>query len=107
DVASASRARLVGREPAPSSNLACHAVTWSKRSWPALAAAPVRPVRTASTPSSGPSLRVPEGMDMERAYIRQCSMAVELEHSLSTAKPIDESFATILHLERVVPCVEG
>jgi uncharacterized protein len=34
-------------------------------------------------------------------------MAVELDHPLSTAKPIDESFATILDLERVVPCVEG
>ena len=34
-------------------------------------------------------------------------MAVELDHSFSSAKPIDESFATILDLERVVPCVEG
>jgi len=34
-------------------------------------------------------------------------MAVELEHSFTTAKAIDESFATILDLERVVPCVEG
>lgn len=34
-------------------------------------------------------------------------MAVELEHPFSTAKPIDESFATILDLERVIPCVEG
>ena len=34
-------------------------------------------------------------------------MAIELDHSVSTAKPIDESFATILDLERVVPCVEG
>jgi uncharacterized protein len=34
-------------------------------------------------------------------------MAVELDHSFSTTKPIDESFATILDLERVVPCVEG
>jgi carbon monoxide dehydrogenase subunit G len=34
-------------------------------------------------------------------------MAVELDHSFSTAKPIAESFATILDLERVVPCVEG
>ena len=34
-------------------------------------------------------------------------MAVELDHSFTTAKPIDESFATILDLERVVPCVEG
>jgi carbon monoxide dehydrogenase subunit G len=34
-------------------------------------------------------------------------VAVELDHSFSTAKPIDESFATIVDLERVVPCVEG
>jgi carbon monoxide dehydrogenase subunit G len=34
-------------------------------------------------------------------------MAVELDHPFTTAKPIDESYATILDLERVVPCVEG
>ena len=34
-------------------------------------------------------------------------MAVELDHPFSTPKPIDESFATILDLDRVVPCVEG
>jgi carbon monoxide dehydrogenase subunit G len=34
-------------------------------------------------------------------------VAVELDHSFSTARPIDESFAAILDLERVVPCVEG
>ena len=34
-------------------------------------------------------------------------MAVELDHPFTTAKPIDESFAAILDLERVVPCVEG
>ena len=34
-------------------------------------------------------------------------MAVELDHSFATAKPIDESYATILDLARVVPCVEG
>jgi carbon monoxide dehydrogenase subunit G len=34
-------------------------------------------------------------------------MAIELEHPFSMTKPIDESFATILDLERVVPCVEG
>jgi len=34
-------------------------------------------------------------------------VAVELDHPFSTAKPIDESFASILDLERVVPCVEG
>ena len=34
-------------------------------------------------------------------------MAVELDHSFSTTRPIDESFATILDLERIVPCVDG
>jgi carbon monoxide dehydrogenase subunit G len=34
-------------------------------------------------------------------------MAVELDHPFSTAKTIDESFAAILDLERVVPCVQG
>jgi carbon monoxide dehydrogenase subunit G len=34
-------------------------------------------------------------------------MAVELDNPFSTAKPIDESFATLLDLDRVVPCVEG
>ena len=34
-------------------------------------------------------------------------MAVELDHSFATSRPIDESFATILDLERIVPCVEG
>ena len=34
-------------------------------------------------------------------------MAVRLEHPFTTDKPLDESWATILDLERVVPCVEG
>ncbi len=34
-------------------------------------------------------------------------MAIELDHPFSTASPIDESYATILDLERTVPCVEG
>jgi uncharacterized protein len=34
-------------------------------------------------------------------------MAVQLEHPFSISKPIDESFAAITDLERVVPCVEG
>ena len=34
-------------------------------------------------------------------------MAVQLEHPFSTSKPLDESFAAITDLERVVPCVEG
>jgi carbon monoxide dehydrogenase subunit G len=34
-------------------------------------------------------------------------MAVDLDHPFTTDKPLDESFATLLDLERVVPCVEG
>jgi carbon monoxide dehydrogenase subunit G len=34
-------------------------------------------------------------------------MAVDLDHTFSTSKPIDESFAAITDLERVVPAVEG
>src|ERR1700733_10696212 len=34
-------------------------------------------------------------------------MAVVLEHPFSTSKSIDETFTTVLDLERVVPCVEG
>jgi carbon monoxide dehydrogenase subunit G len=34
-------------------------------------------------------------------------MAVELDHTFSTSKPLDESYASILDLERVVPAVEG
>ena len=34
-------------------------------------------------------------------------MAVELDNPFTTARPLDDSYATILDLERVVPCVEG
>jgi carbon monoxide dehydrogenase subunit G len=34
-------------------------------------------------------------------------MAVELDHRFTTSKSIDDSFAAITDLERVVPCVEG
>jgi carbon monoxide dehydrogenase subunit G len=34
-------------------------------------------------------------------------MATELEHTFTTSKPIDESFAAITDLERVVPAVDG
>lgn len=34
-------------------------------------------------------------------------MAVDLEHTFSTARTIDESYANILDLEKVVPCVQG
>jgi uncharacterized protein len=34
-------------------------------------------------------------------------MAVELDHRFSTSRPVDDSFAAITDLERVVPCVEG
>ena len=30
-----------------------------------------------------------------------------MDHPFSTTKPLDESFAAILDLERLVPCVEG
>jgi carbon monoxide dehydrogenase subunit G len=32
---------------------------------------------------------------------------VELDHSFTTAKPIDEAWEAILDLERLVPCVQG
>jgi carbon monoxide dehydrogenase subunit G len=34
-------------------------------------------------------------------------MGVELDHTFTTSRSIDDSFATILDLERVIPCVEG
>jgi len=34
-------------------------------------------------------------------------MAVDLDHTFTTEKPIDESFEAITDLERVVPAVEG
>ena len=34
-------------------------------------------------------------------------MAIELDHPFSTTRSIDDSFATITDLDRVVPCVEG
>jgi carbon monoxide dehydrogenase subunit G len=34
-------------------------------------------------------------------------MAVELDHPFTTERTLDDSYATILDLERVVPCVEG
>jgi carbon monoxide dehydrogenase subunit G len=34
-------------------------------------------------------------------------MATELEHSFTTTRSIDESFAAVTDLERVIPCVEG
>jgi carbon monoxide dehydrogenase subunit G len=34
-------------------------------------------------------------------------MAVELDHSFSTARSLDDSYAVILDLDRVIPCVEG
>ena len=86
---------------------------------PAFAAAPVRPVRTESVPSSGPSRYVPAlNRHAQILYCRasarsthldqgRAHMAVELDHPFTTARPIDDSFATILDLERVVPCVEG
>jgi carbon monoxide dehydrogenase subunit G len=34
-------------------------------------------------------------------------MAVQLDHQFSTSKSIDETYAALLDLNRVVPCVEG
>ena len=34
-------------------------------------------------------------------------MAVVLEHSFSTKKSLDDSFAAVSDLERTIPCVEG
>ncbi len=34
-------------------------------------------------------------------------MATELDHTFTTDKPIDESYASILDLKRLVPAVEG
>ena len=34
-------------------------------------------------------------------------MAVELDHEFATDKPLEESYASMLDLERVVPAVEG
>jgi carbon monoxide dehydrogenase subunit G len=34
-------------------------------------------------------------------------MAVDLDHTFSTARPIDESYANVLDLEKVIPCVQG
>ena len=34
-------------------------------------------------------------------------MATELDHTFKTDKSLDESFAAITDLERLIPCVEG
>ena len=34
-------------------------------------------------------------------------MAVELDHPFTTSRSIEESFSTVVDLDRVVPCVEG
>ena len=34
-------------------------------------------------------------------------MATTLDHTFTTSRSLDDSFATILDLDRVVPCVEG
>ena len=68
EAGSASNTRLVSAGPAPSSSVASHPVTRRSRSWPALAAAPPRPVRTKSVALSGPSLYVPAGIGMRGAY---------------------------------------
>src|SRR5947209_4470170 len=43
-----------------------------------------------------------------RTYTRKGDLnVVNLDHSFTMSKPIDESWNTILDLERLVPCVEG
>jgi carbon monoxide dehydrogenase subunit G len=112
-VASASSSRLELAGSSLSIKVADHDVTWSRRSWPAFAAAPPRAVRTARVTSSGPSRYSPGVSGIRRGYIEApdqgegTPLAVELDHSFTTSKSIDESFATITDLERVVPCVEG
>ena len=34
-------------------------------------------------------------------------MAIELTHQFPITRPVDEAFAVILDLERIVPCVDG
>lgn len=34
-------------------------------------------------------------------------MATVLDHTFSTSKPVDQSWAAITNLERVIPCVQG
>ena len=41
------------------------------------------------------------------ADLKLPAMAVELDHRFTTSRQIDDSFETMLDLERVVPCVEG
>ena len=82
------------------------------RSWPAFAAAPPRFVRTARVALPGPSRCVPGGSKTSEHILgtpdtgADC-MAVELDHEFTTDKPLDESYGSILDLERVVPAVEG
>ena len=88
-------------------------VTWSSRSWPALAAAPVRPVCTESVPSAGPSVWVP----LERhggAYMHgrvptssteETHMAVELDHP--SRRPGRSTRATRDHRSRARRAVRG
>jgi uncharacterized protein len=34
-------------------------------------------------------------------------MAVELDHTFATSRPVDDAFETVTDLEQVIPCVEG
>ena len=69
DAASAASSMLVSAGSSPTASVASQAVTWIRRSWPALAAAPVRPVCTERVPSSGPSLYVP-GLEAHAPTLR-------------------------------------
>ena len=55
-----------------------------------------------------PSISTPALENPRRPSTRETTdVAIELDHPFSTTKPIDESFAAITDLERVVPAVEG
>ena len=44
---------------------------------------------------------------MTRSPTTKDAHGCELDHPFSTARTIDDSFAVILDLDRVIPCVEG
>ena len=118
DAASASSSTLVSAGSSPTASVASHAVTWIRRSCPALAAAPVRPVRTERVPSSGPSLYVPAWRLTRRPYAilrladpepRTGDRPWPLSWTTRSRRRsrLDESFTAITDLERVVPAVQG
>ncbi len=96
------------------SSVASQAVTWIRRSCPALAAAPVRSVRTASVPLSGPELVRPWlERHARQPYPYTRDPTKETSHGSRTRPPVLDGQADRRQLrrdpdlERVVPCVEG